>query len=101
MELVVPARLPEAARERVRALAADVFTRIGCAGLARVDFFVEETDGREPRVLVNELNTMPGFTETSVYARLFEASGVAYPDLCDRLVRLALERREAEERYRY
>ena len=60
---------------------------MGCAGLARVDFFV---DG--DTVLVNELNTMPGFTQTSVYASLFAASGIAYPELLDRLVRLALER---------
>ena len=63
----------------------------GCSGLARCDFFVEP--GGE--VLVNEINTMPGFTETSVYAKLFEATGVAYADLCDRLVELAIERHRA------
>ena len=73
MELVVPARLPDAVRERVRALAVDVFRRVDCAGLARCDFFVEDPDG-DGRVLVNELNTMPGFTATSVYAKLWEAS---------------------------
>ena len=67
MELVVPARIDERTRERVRALAREVFLRVGCTGLARVDFFVE--DGGE--VLVNELNTMPGFTATSVFAKLF------------------------------
>lgn len=87
MELVVPAPVSESARVRVRELAVDVFTRVGCSGLARVDFFV---DG--DTVLVNELNTMPGFTDTSVFACLFEASGIAYPDLLDRLVSLALER---------
>ena len=97
MELVVPARIDEAARERVRELARSVFKLAGCAGLARVDFFVE--DGG--RVLVNELNTMPGFTATSVYAKLWEASGLPYPDLLDRLVTLARERHEAERRYRY
>ena len=66
--------------------------RSGCSGLARVDFFVED-DGD---VLVNELNTMPGFTETSVFAKLFEASGVDYPTLLDRLLGLALERYEQE-----
>ena len=75
MELVVPARLPEAAAAEVRALAVDVFLRVGCAGMARCDFFVEDPDG-DARVLVNELNTIPGFTETSVYAKLFEATGV-------------------------
>jgi D-alanine-D-alanine ligase len=97
MELVVPARLEPEVRERVRELARETFVRAGCAGLARVDFFVE--DGG--RVLVNELNTMPGFTQTSVYAKLWEASGVPYPELLDRLVRLAVERYEDERRYRY
>ena len=91
MELLVPAPLPADVAERVRELAIEVFRLVGCAGMARVDFFVE--DGA---VLVNELNTIPGFTETSVYAKLFEASGVPYPELLDRLVRLAVERHEAE-----
>jgi D-alanine-D-alanine ligase len=97
MELVVPARLEDETRERVRALAVDVFRRVGCAGLARVDFFVE--DGG--RVLVNELNTMPGFTETSVFPKLFEESGVPFADLLTRLVGLAVERHEKERRYRF
>jgi D-alanine-D-alanine ligase len=97
MELVVPARVDESVRERVRELARHVFRLAGCAGLARVDFFVE--DGG--RVLVNELNTMPGFTTTSVYAKLWEASGLPYPQLLDRLVRLALERYEDERAYRF
>ena len=91
MELVVPARLPGAVREEVRRLAVDTFVRVGCAGLARVDFFVEGD-----RVLVNELNTLPGFTETSVYPKLWEASGLPFPALCDRLLALAVERFEAE-----
>jgi D-alanine-D-alanine ligase len=65
-------------------------------GLARVDFFVEGD-----RVLVNELNTMPGFTETSVFGSLFAASGIPYPQLLDRLVELALERHAAERRHRH
>jgi D-alanine-D-alanine ligase len=92
MELVAPARLPEPVREEVRRLAIDTFLRVGCSGLARVDFFVE--DGG--RVLVNELNTMPGFTETSVYPKLWEASGLAFPALCDRLLQLARERFASE-----
>jgi D-alanine-D-alanine ligase len=87
MELIVPARLPEPVREQVRALAVETFTRVGCAGLARVDFFVEGDN-----VLVNELNTMPGFTETSAYPKLWEASGVPPAELCDRLIRLGVER---------
>ena len=97
MDLIVPARVEAEARERVRGLARDVFRLSGCAGLARVDFFVE--DGG--RVLVNELNTMPGFTPTSVYAKLWDASGLGYPQLLDRLVELALERHRDERRYRY
>jgi len=99
MELVVPARVPEAVAERVRDLAREVFLRVGCAGMARCDFFVEEPQG-EARVLVNELNTIPGFTPMSVYAKLFEATGVPYPELLDRLVRLAIERYERERGYR-
>jgi len=91
MELVVPARLPDAVTEQVRSLAVDTFVRVGCAGLARVDFFVEGD-----RVLVNELNTMPGFTETSAYPKLWEASGVPAPELCDRLLQLGVERFRAE-----
>jgi D-alanine-D-alanine ligase len=87
MELEIPARISAGARARVMELAVQTFEYAGCEGLARVDFFV---DGE--RVLVNELNTMPGFTPTSVYAKLMEASGVAYPELVDRLCRLALER---------
>ena len=92
----MPARIPEAVRERVRELAVAAFVRSQCSGLARVDFFVEGE-----RVLVNELNTMPGFTSTSVYAALFEASGIAYPDLLDRLVTLALDRHAAERQHRF
>ena len=76
-------RSPRSRRERLRELAVEAFRLGGCSGLARCDFFVEP-DGA---VLVNEINTMPGFTETSVYAKLWEAAGLAYPDLCDRLDR--------------
>jgi D-alanine-D-alanine ligase len=87
MELVVPARIPDHVGEEVRRLARETFVRVGCAGLARVDFFVEGE-----RVLVNELNTMPGFTQTSVYPKLWEESGLLFPQLCDRLLEIALER---------
>jgi D-alanine-D-alanine ligase len=96
MELVVPARISAAARERLRELAVTAFRLAGCSGLARADFFV---DGDE--VLLNELNTMPGFTATSVYAKLWESSGLPYPDLVDRLVRIAVERFEAERAHRF
>jgi D-alanine-D-alanine ligase len=88
MELLVPAPVGEEALARVRSLAAEVFRLAGCSGLARCDFFVTA----EGEVLVNEINTMPGFTDTSVYAKLFEASGISYAALCDRLVELAVER---------
>jgi D-alanine-D-alanine ligase len=94
MELLVPAGISETATARVRELARLVFLLCGCSGLARCDFFV---DGDQ--VLVNELNTIPGFTETSVYGRLFEADGIAYPELCDRLIGLAIERHETAKSY--
>jgi D-alanine-D-alanine ligase len=97
MDLVVPAPIGDEAIARVRALAADVYRSCGCTGLARCDFFVMD-DGE---VLVNELNTIPGFTETSVFGKLFEASGVSYPELCDRLVRLGVERHEREREFRF
>jgi D-alanine-D-alanine ligase len=96
MRLIIPARLPERVRESVRELALRTFLLTGCRGLARVDFFVEGE-----RVLVNELNTIPGFTETSVFGTLFGASGLPYPQLLDRLLDLALERHEAESAHRH
>jgi D-alanine-D-alanine ligase len=96
MQLVVPARIPPHVRDRVRELAVQAFRLAGCSGLARVDFFVVgET------VLVNELNTMPGFTETSVFGSLFDASGIPYPELLDRLVKLAFERHRSERAHRF
>jgi D-alanine-D-alanine ligase len=96
MELVVPARISATARARVRELAVATFVHAGCAGLARVDFFV---DGEA--VLVNELNTMPGFTETSVYGKLWDASGLPYDELLDRLVTLAVARHARERAYQF
>jgi D-alanine-D-alanine ligase len=87
MDLEVPAGISESARARVQELAKRVFTVCGCSGLGRCDFFV---DGET--VLVNELNTIPGFTTTSVFAKLFEVGGTPYPQLLDRLLALALER---------
>lgn len=97
MDLRVPAPIGEEAVERVRDLAVSVFALAGCSGLARCDFFVEPDGG----VLVNEINTMPGFTDTSVYAKLFEATGVDYPALCDRLVQLAVERHRRVRSYEF
>ena len=96
MELVVPARISAPARERLRAMAVEAFRAAGCSGLARADFFV---DGDE--VVLNELNTMPGFTATSVYGKLWEATGLPYPELCDRLVQIARARHEAQRALRF
>jgi D-alanine-D-alanine ligase len=90
MDLIVPPRIAEEQILRVQDLSIRAFVASGCEGLARADCFVRD-DGE---VLVNELNTMPGFTATSVYAKLFEASGIPYAELLDRLIALALERHE-------
>jgi D-alanine-D-alanine ligase len=97
MELVIPPELPQETIELVQQRAVDSFVAGDCEGLARVDFFVRD-DGE---VIVNELNTMPGFTDTSVYAKLFEASGVPYAELLDRLIGLALERAERRSKLEF
>ena len=97
MELVVPAPLPDEQRAQVRDLAVRAFELGGCSGLARCDFFVEPIGA----VLVNEINTMPGFTENSVYAKLWAATGLDYPTLCDRLVDLAVDRYEQARSHKF
>ena len=97
MELVVPARISPEADARVRELAVDSFVATECEGMARIDFFVRP-DGE---VVVNEINTIPGFTATSVYAKLFEEAGVSYTELLDRLIELALERHERRSQLLY
>jgi len=97
MELIAPAPLDAEQATHLRELAIEAFQLGGCSGLARCDFFAEP-DGR---ILVNEVNTMPGFTQTSVYAKLWQASGLAYPDLCDRLVNLAIERHAKARSYEF
>jgi D-alanine-D-alanine ligase len=97
MDLIVPPRLPQETIERIQDLAVRSFVAGECEGMARVDFFVRD-DGE---VLLNELNTIPGFTATSVYAALFEKSGIPYPELVDRLVQLALDRHERRSRLSY
>ena len=84
----VPADLPREVSDKVRRLAIEAFRALGCAGLARIDFFLRE-DGR---LLVNEVNTLPGFTNISMYPKVFEAMGVSYSELVDRLIRHALAR---------
>ena len=91
-ELVVPPPgLSDDQTERARELALTAFVASSCEGMARADFFVREPDGE---IVLNELNTIPGFTATSFYARLFAASGVPYAELLDRLIALGLERHE-------
>jgi D-alanine-D-alanine ligase len=97
MELVVPAPISDEATARLTELAKRAFRVAAASGLARCDFFVRE-DGE---VLLNEINTIPGFTSTSVFAKLFEASGKSYPEVCDRLVQLAVERHVAERGYSF
>ncbi len=95
-DLLVPAPLDAAATAQVRQLAIEAYTVLRCDGMARVDFFYEE-GGRG--FLVNEVNTIPGFTPVSMYPRLWEASGLAYDELIDELVRLAIERHEHRSRF--
>jgi D-alanine-D-alanine ligase len=97
MDLVIPARIPEETAEQVQRLAVESFVATDCEGMARIDLFVRP-DGE---VVVNELNTIPGFTATSVYAKLFEASGIPYAELLDRLIELALERHDRRAQLEY
>ncbi|XHX80797.1 MAG: D-alanine--D-alanine ligase family protein [Stenomitos frigidus ULC029] len=88
-DLIIPAALPEAVTAKIQTMAIQAFTAIDAAGLARVDFFYVEATGA---IFINEINTMPGFTVTSMYPRLWGASGITFPALVDRLVQLALDR---------
>jgi D-alanine-D-alanine ligase len=97
MDLVVPPPLPDSVIEDVQRVAIEAFRVTECEGMARADCFVLDGD----RVVVNELNTIPGFTATSVYAKLFEASGLPYEELLRRLIELALERHERRAKLEY
>jgi D-alanine-D-alanine ligase len=97
MKLVIPPELPDGVIEQVQRAAVEAFRVTECEGMARVDCFVVEGD----RVVVNELNTIPGFTSTSVYAKLFEASGIPYEELLRRLIDLAVERHERRSHLEY
>jgi len=88
-ELLIPADLPPQKVAEIQGLAVRAFTALDCAGMARADFFLSRDSGR---VYVNELNTIPGFTSVSMYPKLWEASGLPYPELLDRLIQLALDR---------
>jgi D-alanine-D-alanine ligase len=97
VQLLIPADLDAAAAEEVRSLAVRAFRAIDASGMARVDFFLEASSDR---VYLNEINTIPGFTRVSMFPRLWEASGVPFPELCDRLIRLALERQRERQSLR-
>jgi D-alanine-D-alanine ligase len=91
--LEIPAKLPSETSERIRQLAIKTFTVLCCEGMARVDFFLR--NGEE--IIVNEINTIPGFTRISMYPKLWEATGISYSDLIDRLIQLAIERFQREK----
>jgi D-alanine-D-alanine ligase len=93
--LLIPAPLPPETAEQVRRMAVQAYTAIDCAGMARVDFFVEKAGGA---IYLNEVNTIPGFTSISMYPKLWEATGLSYAKLVDRLVELALERKADRDR---
>jgi D-alanine-D-alanine ligase len=90
-EVLIPAKLPSKTIEKIREYAVKAFKALECAGLARADFFVQKKTGK---IYINELNTMPGFTQISMYPKLWEASGISYPELLDRLIELAIEKHQ-------
>lgn len=98
-DLVLPAPITKAQARQVQQMAIDAFRACDCSGLARVDFLMDP--GRSQRILLNEVNTMPGFTSISMYPKLWAASGVPYRELIDRLIQLALERRAEKDRTQY
>jgi D-alanine-D-alanine ligase len=97
-ELIIPARLTRRQQKQVQEFAIRAFQAVDCAGMGRVDFLLDRQSGK---VWVNEINTIPGFTPISMYPKLWEASGLPYPKLVDRLVGLALERHRERKRTRY
>jgi D-alanine-D-alanine ligase len=88
-KMIVPADLSEPIARAVRHFAVEAFKALDCAGMARVDFFLERDSNR---IFVNEINTIPGFTPISMYPKMWEAGGIPYPELIDRLIGLAMER---------
>jgi D-alanine-D-alanine ligase len=97
-QLIIPAKLSETETKKVQELAIKAFQAVDCAGLARVDFLM---DPKTRKLLVNEINTMPGFTAISMYPKLWAASGLAYPDLIEKLIQLGLERHEEKRKNQY
>jgi D-alanine-D-alanine ligase len=97
-QLIIPARLTKSETKKVRDLAVAAFKAVDCSGLARVDFLM---DPKTRKIYLNEINTMPGFTAISMYPKLWAASGLAYPDLIDRLIQLGIERHEDKKKNQY
>jgi D-alanine-D-alanine ligase len=97
-QLIIPAKLTKAETKKVQALAVAAFKAVDCSGLARVDFLM---DPKTRKIYLNEINTMPGFTSISMYPKLWAASGLAYPDLIDRLIQLGIERHEDKKKNQY
>jgi len=105
-QLIIPAKLSKADTKRVQELAIAAFKAVDCSGLARVDFLMEpespKTSGKKvKKIYLNEINTMPGFTAISMYPKLWDASGLAYADLIDRLIQLGIERHEDKKKNQY
>jgi D-alanine-D-alanine ligase len=96
---VIPAKLTGAEAKKIREMAVAAFCACDLAGLARVDFLMEP-DGKR-RIFINEVNTLPGFTQISMYPKLWEATGIPYRDLITRLIELALDRQKEKDRNRY
>jgi D-alanine-D-alanine ligase len=97
-ELIIPAKLTKAQTKQVQEMAVAAFKACDCSGLSRVDFLMDPVTGK---LFLNEINTMPGFTSISMYPKLWEASGVSYPQLIDRLIQLGLERHRDKKRNQY
>src|SRR5258707_5468653 len=97
-QLIIPAKLSKAETKRVQELAVQAFKAVDCSGLARVDFLM---DPKTRKIFLNEINTMPGFTAISMYPKLSAASGLAYPDLIDRLIQLGIERHQDKKKNQY
>ena len=95
---MIPAKITKAEMKTVQKLAIAAFQAVDCKGLARVDFLM---DPKSRKIYVNEINTMPGFTAISMYPKMWAASGVSYPELIDRLIKLGLERHEDKKRNQY
>jgi D-alanine-D-alanine ligase len=97
-QLIIPAKLSKTETKRVQHLAISAFKAVDCSGLARVDFLM---DPKNRKIYLNEINTMPGFTAISMYPKLWAASGLAYPDLIERLIQLGQERHQEKKRNQY